>query len=135
MQRRNVSGWRLNTVPRLSSTTGPSPAGVQACAPGASAARRDGGHGPANVTFGIMLVTGVTVGTRQHLARPAHRVAPHLGPDRLVPLVEQGVLSVAELALATSAWARFQADPDVWVMILGLIGTGRAPETDARGST
>src|ERR1017187_2595558 len=59
--------------------------------------------------------------------RPLQDFAPQLGPSRLVPLVEQGVLSLADLALATSAWARFQADPHAWVMILGLIGTGRAP--------
>jgi SAM-dependent methyltransferase len=63
--------------------------------------------------------------------RPLQDFAPHLGPGRLVPLAEQGVLSLADLALATSAWSRFQADPNAWVMILGLIGTGRAP--GARG--
>ena len=59
--------------------------------------------------------------------RPLPDFAPHLGPGRLAPLVEQGVLSLADLALATSAWARFGADPDAWVMLLGLIGTGQAP--------
>jgi SAM-dependent methyltransferase len=63
--------------------------------------------------------------------RPLQDFAPHLGPGRLVPLVEQGVLSLADLAVATSAWTRFQADPQAWVMILGLIGTGQAPQAPA----
>jgi SAM-dependent methyltransferase len=59
--------------------------------------------------------------------RPLADFAPHLGPGRLTPLVEQGTLSLADLALATRAWSRFRADPDAWVMVVGLIAAGEAP--------
>ncbi|HEY1916269.1 MAG TPA: methyltransferase domain-containing protein [Streptosporangiaceae bacterium] len=58
---------------------------------------------------------------------PVDDFAPHLGPGRLVPLVETGTLSLADLALATAGWARFRANPDAWVMLLGLLGAGQAP--------
>jgi len=59
--------------------------------------------------------------------RPIEDFAPHLGPGRLAPLVEDGTLSLADLARAAAGWARFRADPDAWVMILGLVATGTAP--------
>jgi SAM-dependent methyltransferase len=58
--------------------------------------------------------------------RPIEDFAPHLGPGRLTPLVEDGTLSLADLARAAAGWARFRADPDAWVMVLGLIATGTA---------
>jgi SAM-dependent methyltransferase len=58
---------------------------------------------------------------------PVADFAPHLGPDRLVPLVEDGTLSLTDLAAAAGGWARFRANPRAWVMIVGLIATGRAP--------
>jgi SAM-dependent methyltransferase len=57
---------------------------------------------------------------------PVDDFAPHLGPGRLVPLVEAGTLSLADLALATAGWSRFRANPDAWVMLLGLLGAGQA---------
>jgi SAM-dependent methyltransferase len=58
---------------------------------------------------------------------PTAAFAPHLGPERLAPLVAAGVLSMAELALAADRWRRFLADPDAWVMLLGFAAAGTAP--------
>ncbi|ANP48417.1 SAM-dependent methyltransferase [Streptomyces griseochromogenes] len=58
---------------------------------------------------------------------PTDAFAPQLGPQRLEPLVAQGVLSLAELALASDRWNRFRADPDAWVMLLGLTVAATAP--------
>ncbi|GAA1652483.1 hypothetical protein GCM10009733_057140 [Nonomuraea maheshkhaliensis] len=58
---------------------------------------------------------------------PTAAFAPHLGPERLVPLVASGALSMAELALAADRWRRFLADPDAWVMLLGFAAAGTAP--------
>ncbi len=58
---------------------------------------------------------------------PTEAFAPHLGPERLVPLVASGALSMAQLALATDRWNRFRADPDAWVMLLGFVVAGTAP--------
>ncbi|MDX6431939.1 MAG: hypothetical protein QOE54_4305 [Streptosporangiaceae bacterium] len=51
---------------------------------------------------------------------PTERFAPHLGPQRLEPLVAAGVIALPELALAADRWNRFRTDPDAWVMLLGL---------------
>jgi SAM-dependent methyltransferase len=59
--------------------------------------------------------------------RPTADFAPHLGPERLAPLVASGALSLRELALAADRWKRFRADPDAWVMLLGLVVAGTAP--------
>lgn len=53
--------------------------------------------------------------------------AAHLGPDRLGPLVESGVLSLSEFAVANECWQRFRRDPDAWVMLLGFVVSGSAP--------
>lgn len=58
---------------------------------------------------------------------PTAAFAPHLGPERLVPLVASGALSMGELALAADRWRRFLADPDSWVMLLGFAAAGTAP--------
>ncbi|MFF3916630.1 class I SAM-dependent methyltransferase [Streptomyces sp. NPDC001852] len=58
---------------------------------------------------------------------PTDAFAPQLGPQRLEPLVARGVLSLAELALASDRWNRFRADPDAWVMLLGLTVAATAP--------
>jgi len=59
--------------------------------------------------------------------RPVADFAPHLGPDRLVPLVADGRLAMADLIQVAKGWATFAADPAAWVMIVGLIAAGRAP--------
>ncbi|MGW5262780.1 methyltransferase domain-containing protein [Microbispora sp. NPDC004025] len=59
--------------------------------------------------------------------RPTEAFAPHMGPERLAPLVASGALSLPELALAADRWRRFRADPDAWVMLLGLVVAGTAP--------
>ncbi|MFI6446401.1 class I SAM-dependent methyltransferase [Kitasatospora sp. NPDC050543] len=58
---------------------------------------------------------------------PTDAFAPQLGPQRLEPLVARGFLSLAELALAADRWNRFRADPDAWVMLLGLTAAATAP--------
>jgi len=58
--------------------------------------------------------------------------AVHLGPDRLVPAVEDGRMSILDLGVATAVWERFRADPDAWVMLLGFVAAGRAPLGGAR---
>jgi ubiquinone/menaquinone biosynthesis C-methylase UbiE len=59
-------------------------------------------------------------------ARAIEEFAPHLGPERLAPLVADGRLAPADLALAASVWSRFTANPDAWVMIIGLVAAGQA---------
>ncbi|MFG1698234.1 class I SAM-dependent methyltransferase [Nonomuraea sp. NPDC049309] len=65
---------------------------------------------------------------------PTAAFAPHLGPERLAPLVAAGALSVAELALAADRWRRFLADPDAWVMLLGFAAAGTAPPGPAHSA-
>lgn len=50
---------------------------------------------------------------------PTEAFAPHLGPQRLEPLVAAGVLGLRDLALAADRWQRFRTDPQAWVMLLG----------------
>jgi SAM-dependent methyltransferase len=59
--------------------------------------------------------------------RPIEAFAPHLGPDRLSPLVASGALTLAEFALATDRWRRLRADPNAWLMLLGFVAAGRRP--------
>ncbi|MCX5203672.1 methyltransferase domain-containing protein [Streptomyces sp. NBC_00237] len=59
--------------------------------------------------------------------RPTADFAPHLGPGRLQPLVASGALSLGEFALAADRWNRFRANPDAYVMLLGLTAAGTAP--------
>jgi hypothetical protein len=61
---------------------------------------------------------------------PMREFAPLLGPARLAPLVESGDLTLLELALATDRWRKFRDDPDAWVMLLGFVAFGRAPNPD-----
>jgi SAM-dependent methyltransferase len=58
---------------------------------------------------------------------PIDAFAPHLGPERLAPLVAGGTLSFAAFALAADRWRRIRTDPDAWIMLLGFIAAGRAP--------
>lgn len=58
---------------------------------------------------------------------PVEAFAPHLGPERLHPLVADGTLSLADLALAADRWNRFQRDPDAWVALVGFLAVGTAP--------
>lgn len=59
--------------------------------------------------------------------RPVDDFAPHLGPERLVPLLSAGALSLHEFAVAAEGWQRFRTRPDSWVMLLGFVIAGRAP--------
>ncbi|MGW2153787.1 class I SAM-dependent methyltransferase [Nonomuraea sp. NPDC001699] len=66
---------------------------------------------------------------------PTAAFAPHLGPERLAPLVASGALPMAGLALAADRWRRFLADPDAWVMLLGFVVAGTAPYGPAQHSS
>jgi len=57
---------------------------------------------------------------------PMEAFAPHLGPQRLEPLLAAGQLSFAEVALAADRWVRFRQDPDAWVMLVGFAAVGTA---------
>ena len=59
--------------------------------------------------------------------RPLDDFAPHLGPERLVPLLSAGALTLHEFAAAAERWQQFRAGPDSWVMLLGFVVAGRAP--------
>lgn len=56
--------------------------------------------------------------------RPITDFALHLGPQRWAPLVAAGTLSPLDLALIANTWRSFAADPDAWVMLLGLTAIG-----------
>jgi SAM-dependent methyltransferase len=59
--------------------------------------------------------------------RPMSDFAPHLGPERLVPLLAEGTLTLRDFTLVADRWRRFCSSPDSWVMLLGFIVAGRAP--------
>jgi ubiquinone/menaquinone biosynthesis C-methylase UbiE len=63
---------------------------------------------------------------------PTDSFAVHLGPDQFAPLVADGALSLADLSVAAGAWNRFRADPDAWVLLLGLVIAGYAPGSPDR---
>ncbi|MER0446514.1 methyltransferase domain-containing protein [Streptomyces sp. Edi4] len=65
--------------------------------------------------------------------RPVADFAPHLGPQRLEPLVADGRLPLAALALAADRWRRFQEDPEAWVMLVGFVATGTAARAGGGG--
>jgi SAM-dependent methyltransferase len=58
--------------------------------------------------------------------QPMEAFAPHLGPQRLEPLLADGLLSFAEVALAADRWMRFRRNPDAWVMLVGFAAVGIA---------
>lgn len=53
---------------------------------------------------------------------------PQLSIERLLPLVREGVLDQAELAVAESAFAGFLADPHPYVMMVGFVASGVKPQ-------
>jgi SAM-dependent methyltransferase len=57
---------------------------------------------------------------------PIDAFAPHLGPERLAPLVASGTLPFAAFALAADRWQRIRTDPEAWIMLLGFVAAGRA---------
>jgi SAM-dependent methyltransferase len=59
--------------------------------------------------------------------RPIDAFSPHLGPERLGPLLADGALTLAEFALATDRWQRLRTDPNAWLMLLGFVAAGRKP--------
>ncbi len=58
--------------------------------------------------------------------RPMEVFGPHLGPQRLEPLLADGQLSLAEAALAADRWMQFRRNPDAWVMLVGFVAVGMA---------
>jgi len=53
--------------------------------------------------------------------------APLIDPSALLPLVERGVIQPVDFARAVHAYERFRADPDAFVLLAGLVVSGRAP--------
>jgi ubiquinone/menaquinone biosynthesis C-methylase UbiE len=53
--------------------------------------------------------------------------APLIDPSGLLPLVESGVVSPVEYAQAVHGYERFRADPAAFVLLAGLLVSGRAP--------
>lgn len=54
--------------------------------------------------------------------------APLIDPSSLQPLVEAGVVGTFDYARAVHGYERFRADPDAFVLLVGLIVSGRKPE-------
>lgn len=59
--------------------------------------------------------------------RPIDDFEIHAGPSRLAPLIASGDLGMADLARATHSWQTLRADPDAWIMLLGVVATGVKP--------
>jgi SAM-dependent methyltransferase len=74
--------------------------------------------------FDDVVVRPFAVTSDEH---PLEDFAPLVGPGRLVPLIEDGRLTITDLALVTAAWVRFLADPAAWIMLLGLVASASAP--------
>ena len=53
--------------------------------------------------------------------------APLLDPANLLPLVESGVVAMIDYARAGYSYERFRADPAAFVLLAGLVVSGRAP--------
>jgi hypothetical protein len=60
-------------------------------------------------------------------ARPVACFAVHAGPERLLPLVHSGDLTLADYAAVTRAWQQFCDDSAAWVMVLGFAVGALAP--------
>lgn len=54
--------------------------------------------------------------------------APLIDPSSLLPLVEAGVVGTFDYARAVHGYERFRADPDAFVLLVGLLVAGRKPE-------
>jgi len=52
--------------------------------------------------------------------------AAHLDPVQLEPAFADGTITAGELAAAHAAYRRFRADPDAFVVLAGLVVSGRA---------
>jgi ubiquinone/menaquinone biosynthesis C-methylase UbiE len=50
----------------------------------------------------------------------------HLDPAQLEPALEDGTITAGELATAIGAYRRFRADPDAFVLLTGIVVSGRA---------
>jgi SAM-dependent methyltransferase len=53
--------------------------------------------------------------------------APMIDPSGLLPLVERGVIGPVDYARAVHAYGRFRADPAAFVLLAGMVVSGRAP--------
>ncbi len=56
--------------------------------------------------------------------------APQLTPDRLLPLLQRGTISLREYQQAHRAYTQFLAAPDAYVLMAGLIACGERPMPD-----
>jgi ubiquinone/menaquinone biosynthesis C-methylase UbiE len=53
--------------------------------------------------------------------------APLIDPASLLPLVEAGVVGTLDYARAVHGYQRFRADPEAFVLLVGLLVSGRRP--------
>jgi hypothetical protein len=53
--------------------------------------------------------------------------APLIDPSSLVPLVDAGVVGPIDYARAVHGYERFRADPEAFVLLIGLVVSGRRP--------
>ncbi len=53
--------------------------------------------------------------------------APLIDPAGLLPLVERGIVGTFDYARAVHSYERFRADPNAFVLLVGLVVSGRKP--------
>ena len=53
--------------------------------------------------------------------------APLLAPEALAPALEAGTITLADYQQLVRGYARFRADPDAFVLLVGLLASGRVP--------
>ena len=56
--------------------------------------------------------------------------APLLAPEALAPALEAGTITLADYQQLVRGYARFRADPDAFVLLVGLLASGRVPSPD-----
>lgn len=67
-----------------------------------------------NAGFEEVTPVAATVTTEDH---PVSAFSVHMGPDRYIPLVSAGVLSVEQLAVVGWSWERLRRDPNAFISI------------------
>ena len=66
--------------------------------------------------------------------RPLAELAVQVGPERLLPALSAGRITLADYARVAMAHQRLLADPDAYVMLLGFAVVGRAPALKGVGA-
>jgi ubiquinone/menaquinone biosynthesis C-methylase UbiE len=57
--------------------------------------------------------------------------APLIDPASLLPLVEAGAVGTVDYARAVHGYQRFRADPEAFVLLVGLVVSGRKPNPES----